>query len=196
MNTCTAPTTEPCTRKYYGKGLCQFHYDNLRKRGDVLKDPKTKKLLKGSNGGPCVTPECTGVASRQKICNACYMLLPEQRARKAAHYQDNRREYITRALTWQKDNPESRAATNARRKSNAVMDMDDIDKDMSLEYRKAIKNDPCYYCRTKNKRMHYDHYKSLFNGGTDHWWNLVRACARCNHRKNKQDGEQFSPTIG
>lgn len=74
--------------------------------------------------------------------------------------------------------------------------MDTFDKELSLAYRAAIGKDACFYCGDQGAATyHNDHYVSLYNGGTDHWWNLVRACGPCNHRKNKMNGDEFLALI-
>lgn len=95
-------------------------------------------------------------------------------------YGDEHRES---ARTWNVANPEARQAMHARRRQRILADMDDIDRLLSALYRCAIRNDPCYYCGSATTD-HVDHYFPLAKGGTDHWWNLVRACRVCNLRKN------------
>ena len=53
--------------------------------------------------------------------------------------------------------------------------MDGTDRLLSVCYRLAIRNDPCFYCGSP-ETAHVDHFFPLAKGGTDHWWNLVRAC--------------------
>ena len=36
-----------------------------------------------------------------------------------------------------------------------------------------------------------DHFFPLAKGGTDHWFNLVRACRSCNLRKRTMCGTAF-----
>ncbi|MEU8213993.1 HNH endonuclease [Micromonospora sp. NPDC049044] len=87
------------------------------------------------------------------------------------------------ARRYYHENKEKYAAAAARRRHLVDVAMDEQDKLLSAEYRKAIKNDPCYYCGERKDEMHMDHYMPLAKGGTDHWWNLVRACANCNLSK-------------
>lgn len=62
----------------------------------------------------------------------------------------------------------------------------------SIEWRKLIALDPCFYCRVADAEVYeFDHYVSVANGGTDHWWNLVRACQPCNRRKSAMNGDEF-----
>jgi hypothetical protein len=64
------------------------------------------------------------------------------------------------------------------------------DRRVSVDYRRAIANDPCWYCGIEVAE-HVDHFFPLAKGGTDHWWNLRRACAACNHSKNARCGTWF-----
>ena len=68
--------------------------------------------------------------------------------------------------------------------------MDDLDRLLSALYRQAIERDPCYYCNSPITD-HVDHFFPLSKGGTDHFWNLVRACQRCNNAKYAQCGTAF-----
>ena len=84
---------------------------------------------------------------------------------------------------------EERAAVNARRRTQTKVKMTTEDRALSVDYRKAIANDLCFYCKHPGEEV--DHYVSLANGGTDHWWNLVRACVSCNRRKRSRNGDEF-----
>lgn len=83
-------------------------------------------------------------------------------------------------------------AARARRKSRSTARMSREDRVLSRAYRAAIRLDPCHYCgETIPGDMHDDHYYPLAKGGTDHWWNLVRACGPCNRRKHTYCGTWF-----
>lgn len=68
--------------------------------------------------------------------------------------------------------------------------MDATDRLLSAFYRQAIRNDPCYYCGS-SVTDHTDHFFPLAKGGTDHWFNLVRACRSCNFSKRTTCGTAF-----
>jgi 5-methylcytosine-specific restriction endonuclease McrA len=71
------------------------------------------------------------------------------------------------------------------------------DKAESIEWRRLISGDPCFYCGTAEAPAYEDdHYISVANGGTDHWWNLVRACQGCNRRKAAMNGDEFLELMG
>jgi len=82
-----------------------------------------------------------------------------------------------------------RRAGMGRRRTRIRVDMDALDRELSAAYRLAIRNDPCFYCGGKGE--HDDHYHALADGGTDHWWNLVRACEHCNCSKGAKHGDDF-----
>ncbi len=55
----------------------------------------------------------------------------------------------------------------------------------------------CFYCgdslvdQDGFNRYHCDHFVALINGGRNDLANVVMACARCNHLKNRDDGRYF-----
>lgn len=69
----------------------------------------------------------------------------------------------------------------SRRRQRLAVDMDEMDRALSVAYRQAIKDDPCAYCGASGEVD--DHVHPLSRGGTDHWWNLARACWPCNSSK-------------
>jgi hypothetical protein len=99
-------------------------------------------------------------------------------------------EHRAGAIAWAAANPEARQAAHARRRRRVAADMDDTDRLLSVLYRQAIKGDPCFYCGSPVTH-HVDHFFPLAKGGTDHWFNLVRSCQRCNLRKQAQCGTAF-----
>lgn len=101
-------------------------------------------------------------------------------------------EYMRR---WRKRHPEAWATDRARRRVRVTVEFTTEDRAESMAWRKLIKDDPCYYCGTPETH-HVDHYISLANGGTEHWWNLVKACRTCNQRKNRMNGDDFLRLLG
>lgn len=66
------------------------------------------------------------------------------------------------------------------------------EKAESMQWRQLIANDPCFYCGVADAEVYeIDHYVAVANGGTDHWWNLVRACQLCNRAKRTMHGDEF-----
>jgi 5-methylcytosine-specific restriction endonuclease McrA len=97
---------------------------------------------------------------------------------------DSWEEYMQR---WRETHREhARAYDSARR---AQQKLSPEDRVLSIAYRQAIVNDQCQYCGGPGE--HFDHFFPLAHGGTDHWWNLVRACAFCNHSKHAHCGTWF-----
>ena len=144
----------------------------------------------------CIEDGCgTPVVRKGVRCRKCS---------KRNHYRNNKETYIARASQrnrdhpgeykearrkQRQDHPESSNAVTARRRGRASVGMTAEDKKISVSYRKAIANDPCFYCGKPGE--HDDHYISIANGGTDHWWNIVRACAHCNISKGPRNGDEF-----
>jgi hypothetical protein len=103
-----------------------------------------------------------------------------------AHGDDHR----AAVRAWNAANREARQAANARRRVRVRVDMSAEDRRLSVDRRKEIKGNPCFYCGSAETH-HVDHYYPIDKGGTDHFWNLVRACESCNCRKNATCGTAF-----
>jgi len=101
-------------------------------------------------------------------------------ARQAAHARE-RHLAAQRKLPWKQQTGWYRRIVARRRRIKA--DMDATDRLLSALYREAIKGDPCFYCGSAETQC-VDHFFPLVKGGTDHFFNLVRACTRCNLRKS------------
>lgn len=115
----------------------------------------------------------------------------EELAGHRAYYQANSERIKRNARAWAEANPERRKASEVRRKNRLNSQMSQEDIELSVAYRKTIKDDPCYYCGVQSEAMHDDHLIPLAKGGTDHWFNLVRACQRCNCRKRDRMPGEF-----
>jgi hypothetical protein len=99
-------------------------------------------------------------------------------------------EHRAAASAWNAANREARFAAEGRRRLAADAGMDDIDRMLSVCYRLAILHDPCFYCGSL-VTDHVDHFFPLAKGGTDRWFNLVRACGPCNNAKYTMCGTAF-----
>lgn len=107
-------------------------------------------------------------------------------------YRDRHPEHKVYQQQWREGHREEINAYFAQRQRKAGRGMSDQDKRESTEWRKIIAGDPCFYCRTTTAGAYEDdHYVSVAHGGTDHWWNLVRACVSCNRRKASMNGDEF-----
>jgi 5-methylcytosine-specific restriction endonuclease McrA len=90
---------------------------------------------------------------------------------------------------WMRAHPEEKRAYKARRRYQARHGLNSEDLARSIEYRKVIANDSCFYCGAPGE--HDDHFFPLAKGGTDTWFNLVRACRLCNQHKHDRCGTWF-----
>ena len=99
------------------------------------------------------------------------------RIRNADHIRQYRR-------TYAQDHPEVKRASEARRRQQGKLTTED--RRISTAYRIAIRNDLCFYCQDPGAED--DHYFPLSKGGDDRWYNLVRACVKCNRSKYNECG--------
>lgn len=90
---------------------------------------------------------------------------------------------------YRKAHPETDLAAIHRRRQRRDHGMTAVDRLLSNAYRRAIRHDPCFYCGGLGQED--DHYFPLSKGGTDHWYNLVRACLPCNRSKMTTCGTAF-----
>lgn len=90
--------------------------------------------------------------------------------------------------------PEPFKARVALRRQRAGK-LSDVDREISEGYRYAIRNDRCTYCAADDA-PHTDHIFPIAKGGTNHWWNLARACQRCNLEKWARCGTWFRLSRG
>src|ERR1035441_7190039 len=67
--------------------------------------------------------------------------------RAAAYYQEHKEEQAVYHAAWNRANPERVSAYGARRRAKVMVNMDRLDRDLSVEYRKAIAHDLCFYCK-------------------------------------------------
>src|SRR4051812_48827073 len=107
------------------------------------------------------------------------------------YYQKNKERINKRNAEYAKNNREVRRGIKARYRTQLVKGMSKLDRQKSTLHRKRIKNNACYYCDKVTEQMHDDHYYPLAKGGTDHWFNIVRACSTCNQKKNSRLASQL-----
>jgi 5-methylcytosine-specific restriction endonuclease McrA len=100
------------------------------------------------------------------------------------YYQKNKERINKRNAEYAKNNREVRRGIKARYRSQLVKGMSKLDRAKATAHRKAIRDNPCFYCNGFSPTMHDDHYFPLARGGTDHWFNIVRSCSTCNQKKN------------
>jgi len=163
----------------------------------------------GVNGSSCaikVTRRDSRCPSCKKIDKANYMAAYsptyylDNKKKIAARYQERKEEISERNKENREDraayeasrrqaHPEVHRAKNSRRRHRGIVKMDAFDRELSRAYRQAIKHDLCFYCGNPGEED--DHYIPLAKGGTDHWWNIVRACVFCNRSKKDLMPEDF-----
>jgi len=107
------------------------------------------------------------------------------------YYQKNKERINKRNAEYAKNNREVRRGIKARYRTQLVQGMSALDRRKSTLHRKRIKDNPCYYCGRYRTDMHDDHYYPIGLGGTDHWFNIVRACSECNFKKSKRLARDF-----
>lgn len=96
-----------------------------------------------------------------------------------ARWRDSHRDEINEASRqYRLSHPEVSEAHVARRRVRMYAGTDELDRALTSAYRKAIREDPCFYCGDPGTE--FDHYFPLSKGGTDHWFNVVRSCRQCN----------------
>jgi hypothetical protein len=117
-----------------------------------------------------------------------------RRASQRAYYVQNTAQALEACRRWRVANPEFRSAANARRRLRRGKGLTPEDRGISRSYRQAIRNDPCFYCGAPGAET--DHFFPLVLGGTDIWFNLVRACVFCNRSKKASCGTAFMLRTG
>ncbi|WP_199826756.1 HNH endonuclease [Streptomyces sp. NRRL F-4707] len=168
---------DTCSNVEDRRGLCSMHYTRWRKHGDAT------ILLRSWNsqaGLTCSENGCEIAASTQGLCRRHWVAAyhaknrSARNARMREHYLANREEYYAKAN---------------RRRQRIEANMDALDRALSADYRRAIAADACAYCGGPSSQV--DHYFPIAKGGTDHWWNLLRACEPCNKSKAAHCGTWF-----
>jgi hypothetical protein len=113
-----------------------------------------------------------------------------------AYLQQHAQEISLKAKEWKQDNRKRWRDYKNRymRSRRASLRMCREDRELSVAYRQAIRNDPCLYCGGPGEED--DHYFPVAKGGTDHWYNLVRSCLPCNRSKAAHCGTWFRLRMG
>ena len=157
------------------RGWCKTHYNRWKR----YRDPLT--LMRERDTNPPKTCHCGRPHHAKGMCIDHY--------RQAYHLARQERRNA-RARANYRVNPAAQIIRTTRRTRGLNAGMDDRDRELSDAYRQAIASDPCVYCGASGEQN--DHFFPVAHGGTDHWWNLVRACARCNKRKAAHCGTWFT----
>lgn len=173
-----ACAVEGCDGTDYRRGWCHKHYERVKRYGDPL------TLRRQRNDDPpetCTVPGCGAPYRAKGMCKVHYL---------QAWHAEHREERNAAGRARFRANPDAYTLRADRRRRRLTDGMDDFDLELSNAYRQAIANDPCRYCGAPAD--HVDHIFPVALGGTDHWWNLTRACEPCNKRKAAHCGTWFS----
>ncbi len=159
------------------RGYCPKHYERLKRYGDPLVSKRER-----NNDPPetCTLPGCSAPHRGKGFCHRHYS---------QANYAANQAARRAKMRAHYAANPEQYCIRTARRRRRLAVGMDELDLALSDAYRAAIASDACSYCGGPAK--HTDHVFPVALGGTDHWWNLTRACEPCNKRKAAHCGTWF-----
>lgn len=181
-----------------------------------LKADAQRHRAAGTNARSCedcgvrLLPARGRPARRCETCREVYWKANDRQRNKARTESGERKKYDERYRedsreTIQANNrkykaahPETDQAAIHRRRQRCDAGMTDLDRELSRAYRVAIRNDPCFYCGNP-AAGEVDHFFPLSKGGTDHFFNLVRSCQRCNRgQRGKRDrcGTAFMLRIG
>jgi hypothetical protein len=171
-------------------GRCMEHHAKHWEARTCLADGCERKINADCMGGYCREHRRLSEASKQYQQGYYQSRKLEFQKYARAWRLANANEHRAAASAWNASNRAARFASNARRQLAAARGMDDADRALSVAYRLAIRNDPCFYCGASDTD-HVDHYFPLAKGGTDVWFNLVRACDACNNGKYVTCGTAF-----
>lgn len=192
---------ESCPKPARKRGWCVMHYERWAKHGDPLTTFKlVRKHLVCTIDG-CTNPTktallCKSHRLRQLLGQPLDEPLRVMGVRQPCAGKGCDREAADLGLCRRcrenqryRENPEPQKAKTARRRAIAG-ELTQEERELSDAYRHVIRFDPCVYCGNWNG-AETDHIFPLAKGGTDHWWNLTRACAPCNRRKHAHCGTHW-----
>jgi len=171
-------------------GRCAEHYAKHWEARTCLADECERKVNADCADGYCREHRRLSESRQQQQKDYYQSRKPEFQEYARAWRLANGDEHRAAVSAWNASNRTARYAAQARRVLAANAGMDDFDRELSVAYRLAIRHDPCFYCKSP-ETAHIDHFFPLVKGGTDHFWNLVRACQRCNNAKYAQCGTAF-----
>jgi len=155
---------------------CSTKYQNARRRDIIIKSNSQRRVAKKD--------EIAAYQQERKESG-------RQVAQAKTYYQAHKEAIKARVLQYARDHPEQARASQLRHHERGIEGMDALDMEYEVEYRKAIRNDPCFYCGGPGE--HDDHYQALDGKpkGNSMWFNLVRACSSCNCSKRTMHGDDF-----
>lgn len=175
----TTPLTRPCewcgatmdlplrsTRRFCS-GACQNRAARRRNPPKPRVKPQSEYVV---NTGQCT--ECGAETRSKPGAGRAPLTCSDEcrRHRKAARHALHYAGYKTRRLEL-----------NDARRRKTREGMTPADIETTIAYRKHLNGKQCAYCDAPSE--HIDHLMPVARGGRDWWFNLVPACATCNHRK-------------
>lgn len=172
-------SVEDCDKVVHLKSLCQTHYGRLHRSTKDRKD-----YFLGRTAEKSEYDRKRYLENREAVINKSKNWYQENKDKKSEYDKEYRPK-------WRKENPEANRAILSRRRQQGGVHMSDADKTDSVAWRKIIKDRPCAWCGEFSDYMHDDHIQPLSRSGTDHCWNLVRSCAKCNMSKGPKTGAEF-----
>lgn len=186
-----------CEKPHKALGFCKDHYnrDYYRRNKEAVDnqhkayyDTNRAATLKQKKVYYAINREIVRAQKRQRYDEDKDAILKRNREWYAA----NRETRLASVRAWQQAHPENDRAKHSRRRQRSSVSMTAQDRHDSVEWRKSIRDNPCFYCGAENAdKYHDDHATPLSKGGSDHWWNIVRACQLCNLRKGVKTAEEF-----
>jgi hypothetical protein len=163
------------------------NHDAIRERERHWEQANRERRMAERRARRRANPEARRAAERR-----LYAANPEAMRERKRQWRRANPESVSATLKrWRAGNRETMYAQQSRRRHRRRVSMDRVDRLLSALYRRAIQGDPCYYCGATEGAFHVDHYVPLALGGTDHWYNLVHACAWCNQSKHATHGDDF-----
>lgn len=185
---------ESCQREH----TLALKREDEKRRNDAKREPRycakcgaELPVYRGNHSRHCDTcrpvhrKEIRGEYSRNRT-------LSGQRGEYNRRYRRENPEKVAEwARRYRQAHPESdSSALHRRRMRLEAGQLDELDRLLSKLYRTAIRNDPCFYCGSPDTQC-VDHYFAIAKGGSDRWFNLVRACRSCNLSKRTMCGTAF-----
>jgi hypothetical protein len=151
------------------------------------KRARNKASLEDRKANTVIPPEFHGTVKGYRHyfcrCEPCKTAEKEYKAKRWANMTpEQKKEHALRYI--------SHSITGRRKRRNkekaAKLPIDD--RHIANAYLRCSINDVCFYCGEVKEEMHWDHFYPVSKNGTDHWWNMKRACKDCNLSKYNRCG--------
>lgn len=162
-----------CTRRPVAKELCNWHYQlarDSRQAACSVADCDSPGRAKGLCANHYAYVRRHGVPTQQYVCQGCQGRFPGRAN--------------TLHCAGCKPAPNAYATLRKIRLAANNAGMTGSDHEVSLEYQRILRADPCVYCGTTSTAI--DHIAPVVEGGSDRWENLAPVCKSCNSRKRSR----------